>query len=85
MNCLEGGDDRYLLPSIGPMRVSLLYNLHFKRNGMGISGLSYSALLNDAVPEGYDQIILLNGVTFDTVTLSPRTGNFIKKAVRNLK
>ncbi|UNC93498.1 type II TA system antitoxin MqsA family protein [Candidatus Contubernalis alkaliaceticus] len=42
-------------------------NLHFKRNGMAISGLAYIALPNGAVPEGYDQIVLLNGVSFDTV------------------
>ena len=42
-------------------------NLHFKRHGMAISGLAYSALPNGAVPEGYDQIVLLNGVSFDTV------------------
>lgn len=41
--------------------------LHFKRKGTAISGLAYSALPNGAVPEGYEHIVLLNGVTFDTV------------------
>ncbi len=42
-------------------------NLHYKRNGSSISGLVYSALPNGAVPEGYEQIVLLQGVSFDTV------------------
>lgn len=42
-------------------------NLHYKRNGTAISGLVYSALKMGAVPEGYDQIIKLDGVVFDTV------------------
>ncbi|HEY5584616.1 MAG TPA: type II TA system antitoxin MqsA family protein [Ruminiclostridium sp.] len=41
--------------------------LHYKRNSKAISGLAYSALPKGAVPEGYDQIVLLNGVSFDTV------------------
>jgi len=41
--------------------------LHFKRNGVAISGLAYSALPKGAVPEGYDQIVLLNGVSFDQI------------------
>ncbi len=41
--------------------------LHFKRSGIAISGLAYSTLPKGAVPEGYDQIVLLNGVSFDTV------------------
>lgn len=42
-------------------------NLHYKRNGISISGLVYRALTMGAVPEGYDQIVLLDGVNFDTV------------------
>ncbi len=42
-------------------------NLHFKRNGVAISGLIYRSLPMGAVPEGYDQIVLLDGVVFDTV------------------
>lgn len=42
-------------------------NLNFKRYGKAISGLVYSALPMGAVPEGYDQIVLLAGVDFDTV------------------
>ena len=49
--------------------MKMLYsdNLHYKRNGSSISGLVYSALPNGAVPEGYEQIVLLQGVSFDTV------------------
>lgn len=42
-------------------------NLHFKRNGAAISGLIYRPLPMGAVPEGYEQIVLLDGVVFDTV------------------
>jgi len=41
--------------------------LHFKRHGKSITGLAYSALPLGAVPEGYEQIVLLDGVSFDTV------------------
>ena len=41
--------------------------LNFKRTGKSISGLAYSALPMGAVPEGYDQIVLLDDVKFDTV------------------
>jgi len=40
-------------------------NLHFKRNGASISGLVYKALPMGAVPEGYEQIIMLEGVIFE--------------------
>ena len=42
-------------------------NLHYKQNGRAITGLAYAALRMGAVPEGYDQIVLLDGVKFDTV------------------
>ncbi len=41
--------------------------LHYKRNNMAISGLVYSSLPMGAVPEGYDHIVLLDGVKFDTL------------------
>ncbi len=41
--------------------------LNYKRHGKAITGLVYSALPMGAVPEGYDQIILLDGVSFDVV------------------
>ncbi len=41
--------------------------LHYKRNGVAISGLAYAALPMGAVPEGYDHIVLLDGVNFDVV------------------
>ncbi len=41
--------------------------LHYKRNSVAISGLVYAALTMGAVPEGYDHIVLLDGVKFDTV------------------
>lgn len=49
-------------------------SLHFKRNGVSISGLAYSALPMGAVPEGYDQIIMLDGVIFDTVSYGEYIG-----------
>lgn len=42
-------------------------NLHYKRNGVSISGLAYSALPKGAVPKGYEQIVLLEGVDFETI------------------
>jgi len=48
--------------------------LHFKRNGVSISGLVYNALPMGAVPEGYDQIVLLNGVVFDIVFYGENIG-----------
>ncbi len=41
--------------------------LHYKRHERSITGLVYSALPLGAVPEGYEEIILLEGVHFDTV------------------
>lgn len=41
--------------------------LHYKRHDRSITGLVYSALPMGAVPEGYEEIILLDGVYFDTV------------------
>ena len=41
--------------------------LHYKRNNIAISGLVYSSLPMGAVPEGFDHIVLLDGVKFDTL------------------
>ncbi|WP_366923869.1 DUF4065 domain-containing protein [Metallumcola ferriviriculae] len=41
--------------------------LNFKRHGNAITGLAYSALPMGAVPEGHDQIVKLEGVSFDIV------------------
>jgi len=49
-------------------------SLHFKRNGVAISGLVYSALPMGAVPEGYDQIIRLDGVTYNAVLYGENVG-----------
>lgn len=49
-------------------------SLHFKRTGRSISGLAYSALPMGAVPEGYEQIVLLEGVKFDTVWYGENIG-----------
>lgn len=43
-------------------------SLSYKRNGRSITGLVYKALPMGAVPEGYEQIIDLDGVEFDTLT-----------------
>lgn len=48
--------------------------LHFKRHGRAISGLAYSALPMGAVPEGYEKIILLDGVKFDIVYYGDNIG-----------
>lgn len=42
-------------------------NLSYKRRGKSISGLVYCALPMGAVPEGYEQILELDGVIFETV------------------
>ena len=42
-------------------------SLNYKRNGRSITGLVYKALPMGAVPEGYEQIIDLEGVEFDTL------------------
>ena len=39
--------------------------LSYKRRGFSITGLAYRALPMGAVPEGYEQIVLLEGVTYD--------------------
>jgi len=42
-------------------------NVSYKRTGKSITGLVYSALPMGAVPEGYEQILDLEGVEFETV------------------
>ncbi len=49
-------------------------SLHYKREGRAISGLAYSALPMGAVPEGYEQIVLLDGVKYDTVWYGENVG-----------
>lgn len=48
--------------------------LHFKRKEKSISGLVYSALPMGAVPLGYEQIVLLDGVQFDTLQYGETIG-----------
>ncbi|WP_240373965.1 type II TA system antitoxin MqsA family protein [Bacillus piscicola] len=48
--------------------------VHFKRQEKSISGLVYNARRMGAVPEGYDQIVLLDGVQFDTVQYGENIG-----------
>ncbi|GEN46659.1 Panacea domain-containing protein [Alkalibacillus haloalkaliphilus] len=48
--------------------------LNFKRTGQSISGLVYNALPMGAVPEGYEQIVLLDGVEFDTIQYGENIG-----------
>lgn len=55
--------------------------LHYKREGKAISGLVYSALSMGAVPEGYDQIVMLGGVEFDTVAYGDHIGYKFKSAL----
>jgi len=42
-------------------------NVSYKRRGKSISGLVYRALLMGAVPEGYEQILDLDDVEFETI------------------
>jgi len=49
-------------------------NLHFKRKGVSISGLAYRALPMGAVPEGYEQIVLLDGVKYETMWYEDNIG-----------
>ena len=42
-------------------------NLSYKRRGKSITGLVYNALPMGAVPEGYEQILDLDGIEFETV------------------
>jgi len=46
-------------------------NLSYKKRGKSITGLVYSALKMGVVPEGYEQIIDLDGVEFETVLYEP--------------
>ena len=39
--------------------------LHFKRHGRSITGLAYCALPMGAVPEGHEQIMMLEGVNYE--------------------
>lgn len=41
--------------------------LHFKRYGKSMTGLAYGALPMGAVPKGHEQIMMLEGVSFDEV------------------
>jgi len=46
----------------------------YKKTGRSITGLAYSALPMGAVPVGYEQIVLLEGVSFDTVYYGENAG-----------
>ncbi len=46
-------------------------NVGYKRRGKSITGLVYRALPLGAVPEGYEQILDLDGVEFETVLYDP--------------
>lgn len=48
--------------------------LNYKRYAKSITGLAYSALPMGAVPEGYEQIVLLQGISFDTVMYEENVG-----------
>jgi len=41
--------------------------LHFKRYGRSITGLAYCALPMGAVPEGHEQIMMLEGVSYEVL------------------
>ena len=48
--------------------------LNFKRYGRSISGLAYCALTMGAVPVGHDEIVLLDGVSYDEVHYDENIG-----------
>lgn len=48
--------------------------LHYKRYRRSITGLAYSALPMGAVPEGYEQIVMLDGVSFDSIMYGENIG-----------
>lgn len=48
--------------------------LHYKRHRRSITGLAYSALPMGAVPEGYEQLVMLDGVSFDTIMYGDNIG-----------
>ncbi|HML36262.1 MAG TPA: DUF4065 domain-containing protein [Bacillota bacterium] len=48
--------------------------LYYKRYGNSITGLAYNALPMGAVPEGYEHIVLLKGVSYDTVFYEDNIG-----------
>ncbi|MGI6488054.1 MAG: type II TA system antitoxin MqsA family protein [Syntrophothermaceae bacterium] len=48
--------------------------LHYKREERAITGLVYSALPRGAVPEGYETLVLLDGVEYDEVQYDEHVG-----------
>jgi putative zinc finger/helix-turn-helix YgiT family protein len=48
--------------------------LNFKRTGISITGLVYRALPLGAVPEAHEQIILLDGVCFESIVYGDNIG-----------
>ncbi len=62
--------------------------LHFQRHGKSITGLAYRSLPMGAFPEGFEQIILLDGISFDMVLYDENIGYKFKPApgfeIRNL-
>jgi putative zinc finger/helix-turn-helix YgiT family protein len=64
----------YLAKKVGALHkvklIQMLWQadlLNFQRHRKSITGLAYRSLQMGAVPEGFEQIMLLNGVSFDTV------------------
>lgn len=62
--------------------------LNFQRYGKSITGLAYRSLPMGAIPEGFEQIVLLDGVSFDTVLYDDNIGYKFKPTsgfeIRNL-
>ncbi|RBP00001.1 type II TA system antitoxin MqsA family protein [Rossellomorea aquimaris] len=54
--------------------------VHFKRKEKSISGMVYNALPMGVVPEGYEQIVLLDGIQFETVQYGENIGYKFKPA-----
>lgn len=55
--------------------------LHYKRNGKSISGMAYCALPMGAVPLMHEQIVLLDGVEYETVPYGEDIGYRFKPAL----
>lgn len=49
-------------------------NLHYKREGKAITGLVYVALPMGAVPEGYKNLLLLDGVQYEEIPYNENIG-----------
>jgi putative zinc finger/helix-turn-helix YgiT family protein len=71
----------YLAKKVGALHkvklIQMLWQadlLNFQRHGKSITGLAYRSLPMGAVPEGFEQIVLLDGVSFDIILYDENIG-----------